>query len=106
MRLASAPLRNHPLSASFDSRKRPHVDLESAGLIGLIRDPMAIGREFSAGLTEIGAQERSRLALTRCAVHGQHPQVSFGLRIDIGVQQVASIARPVAYKFLMIGLED
>ena len=71
-----------------------HVDLEPAGFVRLVRDPLAIGRELALAFLKRSLQERERLFL---AGDRQDPQVHARFRIDVPEQQKASVGGPIVW---------
>ncbi len=61
---------------------RLDVDLELSGLVALIREPAAVGREGRELLGEVGAIEERAL---RLRLEGREPEVAVGARIDLPV---------------------
>src|SRR5215469_10468176 len=62
---------------------------------------MAIRRKLTFILVELRAQKRNRFPL-RCPVHGQHPDVTSGLRINLGIDDEPAITGPLSGLFEMV----
>src|SRR5215472_18298423 len=62
---------------------------------------MAIGRKLTFILVELRAQKRNRFLL-RCPVHGQHPDVTPGLRIILGIDNEPAIMGPLSGLFVVV----
>src|SRR5262249_38476368 len=71
--------------------KRPNINLDSPGLVRLIRDPISVRRELSVSLFEGGPEKWKRLPI---AVHRQYPQIETRSEIGTSIKNETTPRRP------------
>src|SRR6266498_3710103 len=101
LRLSAPAGRDLPLASRRG--KGADIDLEEAGLVRRVGQPLAIRRELTLSFGELRLHERDRLAVSR---EGQHPDVPPRSRPRSVVGQEAAILRPVRQELVLVGTED
>src|SRR5262245_14859701 len=114
-RIASATRRDLPFSTDRRFRELPYVNLGAAGLIGYIRQEMAIRRKPAEGLIVFGCEQRRRFLRLRAvalalrvaiAFERKHPDVELPFRIRHGVvQKKAAVVGPTCWGFAVRGCQ-
>src|SRR5215467_10163936 len=79
--------------AAHSGRKRLHIDLIPATLVGLVGHPLPIRREAWKVLVGRRLQERERLMIT---LQRQNPEVALHVVAEYCVRQKSTVLGPVA----------